>query len=44
LRTGGRLQLVANRTLPYEAELERVFGNRRTLYDGNRFKVLEATR
>ncbi len=42
LRPGGRLQLVANRTLPYEAELERVFGNRHTMHDGNRFKVLEA--
>lgn len=44
LRLGGRLQLVANRTLPYEAELERVFGNRRTVHDGTRFKVLEAVR
>lgn len=44
LRPGGRLQLVANRTLPYELELERVFGNRRTVHDGARFKVLEATR
>lgn len=44
LRPGGRLQLVANRTLPYEGELARVFGNRRTLHDGARFKVLEAVR
>jgi 16S rRNA (guanine1207-N2)-methyltransferase len=44
LRPGGTLQLVANRTLPYEWELERVFGNRRTVFDGNRFKVLAATR
>jgi 16S rRNA (guanine1207-N2)-methyltransferase len=44
LRTGGRVQLVANRTLPYERELERVFGNRRTMHDGARFKVLEAIR
>lgn len=44
LRRGGRLQLVANRTLPYELELERVFGNRRTVHDGARFKVLEARR
>jgi 16S rRNA (guanine1207-N2)-methyltransferase len=44
LCAGGRLQLVANRTLPYEAELERVFGNRRVVHDGARFKVLEATR
>lgn len=44
LNPGGRLQLVANRTLPYENELERIFGNRRTMHDGTRFKVLEATR
>lgn len=44
LRVGGRLMLVANRTLPYEKEFERVFGNRRTVHDGARFKVLEATR
>ncbi len=44
LERGGRLQLVANRTLPYERELERVFGDRRTLHDGARFKVLEAVR
>ncbi len=44
LAHGGRLQLVANRTLPYERELERVFGDRRTLHDGARFKVLEAVR
>jgi 16S rRNA (guanine1207-N2)-methyltransferase len=44
LRPGGTLQLVANRKLPYEWELERVFGNRRTVFDGNRFKVLSATR
>lgn len=44
LDPGGRLVIVANRTLPYERELDRVFGNRRTLSDGARFKVLEATR
>ncbi len=44
IRSGGRLMLVANRTLPYEQEFERVFGNRRTVHDGARFKVLEATR
>jgi len=44
LRHGGRLLLVANRTLPYEQEFERVFGNRRTVHDGTRFKVLEGTR
>lgn len=44
LRPGGRLQLVANRTLPYEAELARRFGGWRLLRDGPRFKILEATR
>lgn len=44
LAPAGRLVLVANRTLPYERELDRVFGNRRTVCDGARFKVLEATR
>jgi 16S rRNA (guanine1207-N2)-methyltransferase len=44
LRPGGTLQLVANRTLPYEAELARVFGHRRVLADGPRFKVLAAQR
>lgn len=42
LRDGGVFQLVANRTLPYEPLLERVFGNRRVVHDGRRFKVLEA--
>ncbi len=42
LRDGGVLQLVANRTLPYEALLEQTFGNRRVLHDGRRFKVIEA--
>lgn len=42
LREGGILQLVANRTLPYEVLLEREFGNRRVVHDGRRFKVLEA--
>jgi 16S rRNA (guanine1207-N2)-methyltransferase len=44
LRSGGRLQLVANRTLPYEAELERLFGDRRVLAERAGFKVLEAVR
>ncbi len=44
LRQTGRLLLVANRTLPYEKEFERVFGNRRTVHDGARFKVLEGIR
>jgi len=44
LRPGGRLLLVANRTLPYEAALTDLFGNMRTVHDGQRFKVLSATR
>lgn len=44
LRPGGRLLLVANRTLPYEAALTELFGNMRTVHDGQRFKVLSATR
>lgn len=44
LRPGGRLLLVANRTLPYEAALFELFGNMRTVHDGKRFKVLSATR
>jgi 16S rRNA (guanine1207-N2)-methyltransferase len=44
LRPGGQLLLVANRTLPYEAAVSDWFGERRTLHDGRRFKVLAATR
>jgi 16S rRNA (guanine1207-N2)-methyltransferase len=44
LSPGGRLYLVANRTLPYERAIERRFGNLATLHDGRRFKVLSATR
>jgi 16S rRNA (guanine1207-N2)-methyltransferase len=44
LRKGGRLYLVANRTLPYEREVQRVFGNIGTAHDSARFKVLTATR
>jgi 16S rRNA (guanine1207-N2)-methyltransferase len=44
LRPGGRLYLVANRTLPYEREIESRFGAVRVLHDGTRFKVLGATR
>jgi 16S rRNA (guanine1207-N2)-methyltransferase len=39
---GGRLFLVANRTLPYEAMLGSVFGSYRSVHDGRRFKVLTA--
>lgn len=44
LLPGGRLLLVANRTLPYERLMAERFGNLRTLHDGRRFKVLAATR
>jgi 16S rRNA (guanine1207-N2)-methyltransferase len=44
LKTGGRLALVANRTLPYERLVYETFGNLVTLHDGPRFKVLSATR
>lgn len=41
---GGRLYLVANRTLPYERLIHRRFGDVRTVHDGRRFKVLGAVR
>jgi 16S rRNA (guanine1207-N2)-methyltransferase len=41
---GGRLYLVANRTLPYEAMIAEQFGNVHTVHDGQRFKVLLANR
>jgi 16S rRNA (guanine1207-N2)-methyltransferase len=44
LRSGGRLALVANRTLPYERLIQERFGNLTTLHDGARFKVLAARR
>ncbi len=44
LKPGGSLQLVANRTLPYERLVQRTFGNLTTLHDGPRFKVLSARR
>lgn len=42
LEKGGTLQLVANRTLPYERLVNARFGNITTLHDGARFKVLYA--
>lgn len=42
LKRGGRLALVANRTLPYERVIRDTFGNLTTLHDGARFKVLGA--
>ncbi len=44
LEPGGRLFLVANRTLPYEVPIKHRFGDVETLHDGRRFKVLSATR
>jgi len=44
LRPGGRMYLVANRTLPYERAVEARFGNVAKAHDGARFKVLAATR
>lgn len=44
LHDGGRLYLVANRTLPYEQVIAEQFGDVRTIHDGRRFKVLGATR
>ena len=41
---GGRLMLVANRTLPYEQSIKHRFGNVTNLHDSPRFKVLAATR
>ena len=44
LRRGGRLWLVANRHLPYEALIQSRFAGVRTVADAAGFKVLEATR
>ena len=44
LSPGGRMYLVANRTLPYERVIHQQFGNIATLHDGQRFKVLSAVR
>jgi 16S rRNA (guanine1207-N2)-methyltransferase len=44
LAPGGRLFLVANRTLPYERVVRHRFGNITTAHDGPRFKVLTATK
>lgn len=44
LNDGGRLYLVANRTLPYEGMIEEQFGRVHTIHDGQRFKVLHAVK
>ena len=44
LRPGGRLLLVANRHLPYEATVAGEFATRRVLAEGGGFKVIEAVK
>ena len=44
LRPGGRLLLVANRHLPYEAALARAFATRRVLAEDGGFKVIEGVK
>jgi 16S rRNA (guanine1207-N2)-methyltransferase len=44
LRPGGRLYLVANRTLPYERWLQDAFGGWQSAYDGREYKILTAVR
>ncbi len=44
LAPGGRLFIVANRTLPYEVPIRNRFGAVTTVHDGRRFKVLSAIR
>ncbi|MDF1854575.1 methyltransferase [Pseudooceanicola sp.] len=43
LRPGGRVWIVANRHLPYEAALSAAFGNAEEVGGDNRFKILSAT-
>lgn len=42
LQPGGRLYLVANRFLPYEAVIQAAFGNIATVFADHRYKVLMA--
>ena len=44
LAPGGRLNLVANRTLPYEGAIKYLFRNIEKVHDGRRFKVLSAVK
>ncbi|MGV3709734.1 MAG: methyltransferase [Gemmatimonas sp.] len=44
LNPGGRLYLVANRTLPYEGMITDRFGRVTTVHDGPRFKILSAVK
>ena len=44
LPSGGRLLMVANRNLPYEETLRKVFKHSKVLEEGNGFKVIEAVK
>lgn len=44
LKPGGKLLMVANRNLPYEAALAEAFATFSTLEENGRFKVIEAVR
>ncbi len=44
LKPGGKLLMVANRNLPYEAALAQAFASFTTLEENDRFKVIEAVR
>ena len=44
LKPGGRLWLVANRHLPYEAELDAHFGTVRTVAQSGGFKIVDAVK
>ncbi|MDT8376535.1 MAG: class I SAM-dependent methyltransferase [Mariprofundaceae bacterium] len=44
LKRGGRLYMVANRKLPYEATLDRMLMNHRTVVQEQGFKIIEATK
>ncbi len=44
LRRGGRLLMVANQQLPYEAVMDSLFGGHQRIIVNNGFKVLAATR
>ncbi len=44
LKPGGKLLMVANRNLPYEASLSEEFASFTTLEENGRFKIIEAVR
>jgi len=43
LKRNGRLYLVANRFIPYETDVQSIFGTLKTLYQDRRYKILMAT-